>query len=251
MSEPAKDELSGVFERIVQEYTPGEFIEDWDVDGLFKQVEQIFELGFGPGDVTAEALDRSELAERLQRGRARRLLGARGGARRGSHAQSGAVGAVSQIIDTRRREHLLDMDDCGKASTCAASRRRTPLIEYKNEGFSLFRGPHELDLEGLRPLHLPRRARDRAGRGRDGLRTRSSRSQARTRGLSYSGGGPEHVRALRGRRAGGRGRSPRKATTIRRAARGRDPPRGRPRPHRPQRPCRCGSGKKFKKCHGA
>ena len=39
MSEPAKEELRGVFERIVQEYTPGDFIEDWDVDGLFAQVE--------------------------------------------------------------------------------------------------------------------------------------------------------------------------------------------------------------------
>ena len=38
MSEPAKEELRGVFERIVQEYTPGDFIEDWDLDGLFVQV---------------------------------------------------------------------------------------------------------------------------------------------------------------------------------------------------------------------
>src|SRR4051812_41125026 len=43
MSVPAKEELRGVFERIVMEYTPGEFIEDWDVEGLFDQVRQIFE----------------------------------------------------------------------------------------------------------------------------------------------------------------------------------------------------------------
>ena len=47
MSEPAKEELRGVFERIVQEYTPGDFIEDWDVDGLFAQVQQIYDPSFG------------------------------------------------------------------------------------------------------------------------------------------------------------------------------------------------------------
>src|SRR5947208_9612230 len=65
MSEPAKEELAGVFERTVEEYTPTDFVEDWDLEGLFSQVGQIFEPSFGPGHVHEEALDRGELAERL------------------------------------------------------------------------------------------------------------------------------------------------------------------------------------------
>ena len=67
MSEPAKNELRGVFERIVQEYTPGDFIEDWDVDALFAQVQQIYDPSFSPEDVDAEALDRDELTEAVAR----------------------------------------------------------------------------------------------------------------------------------------------------------------------------------------
>ena len=67
MSGPAKDELRGVFERIVEQYTPGDFIEDWDVDGLFAQVTQIYDPSFGPDEIDAEALVRTELAERATR----------------------------------------------------------------------------------------------------------------------------------------------------------------------------------------
>src|SRR5947208_4240291 len=65
MSDAAKEELHGVFERIVAEYTPGEFIEDWDIEGLFTQVEQIYDPSLSAADVQAEALDPTELADRL------------------------------------------------------------------------------------------------------------------------------------------------------------------------------------------
>jgi preprotein translocase subunit SecA len=65
MSEPAKEELRGVFERIVEQYTPGDFVEDWDLDGLFGQVTQIYDPSFSSEDIDAEALDRSELVDRL------------------------------------------------------------------------------------------------------------------------------------------------------------------------------------------
>src|SRR3954449_1218002 len=63
MSVPAKEELRGVFERIVMEYTPGDFVEEWDVDGLFTQVDQIYDPTFGPDEVRDEAFDRSEMID--------------------------------------------------------------------------------------------------------------------------------------------------------------------------------------------
>src|SRR5436190_5193105 len=47
MSGPATEELRGVIELLVQEYTAGEFVEDWDIAELFVQVEQIFRPSFG------------------------------------------------------------------------------------------------------------------------------------------------------------------------------------------------------------
>ena len=68
MSEPVKEELRGVFERIVAEYTPGDFVEDWDVDGLFVQVAPDL---------------RPELRRRRPRGRGGRPRGAGRPAARG------------------------------------------------------------------------------------------------------------------------------------------------------------------------
>src|SRR5439155_506579 len=42
MSEPAKDELRTVIERLVEQYMPGDFVEEWDVEELFVQIGQIW-----------------------------------------------------------------------------------------------------------------------------------------------------------------------------------------------------------------
>src|ERR1700748_30950 len=34
MSGPARDEITGLIERLVQEYTAADFVDDWDIDGL-------------------------------------------------------------------------------------------------------------------------------------------------------------------------------------------------------------------------
>ena len=53
MSEPAKEKMHGVFERLVEEYMAGDLVEDWDFDGLFAQVRQIYEPSFGAADLVA------------------------------------------------------------------------------------------------------------------------------------------------------------------------------------------------------
>ena len=129
----------GVFERIVQEYTPGEYIEDWDVEGLFAP---------GRADLRAELRRRTtsnggarprRARERLTRTRCGVYERARGGARRGPHAQPGRVRAAPDHRPPAGASTCSTWTTCGKASTCAASRRRTPDRGYKNEGFTLFR----------------------------------------------------------------------------------------------------------------
>ena len=126
MSEPAKEELRGVFERIVEEYTPGDFIEDWDVEGLFVQVEPDL---------------RAELRRRRPRGRGARPRAssptgctrtrssayerARGGARRGADAQPRARRAAPDHRRALARAPATTWTTCARASTCAASHRRT------------------------------------------------------------------------------------------------------------------------------
>src|SRR4051795_8808800 len=48
MSDQARVGVGDVIERIVGEYTPTDFIEDWDVDGLFVALEDIFPVNITP-----------------------------------------------------------------------------------------------------------------------------------------------------------------------------------------------------------
>src|SRR6185312_867490 len=42
MSAAAREEIANLIDRIVEEYTAGEFVEDWDIDGLARRIEEIF-----------------------------------------------------------------------------------------------------------------------------------------------------------------------------------------------------------------
>ena len=248
MSEPAKDELRGVFERIVQEYTPGDFIEDWDVDALFAQVQQIYDPSFGPADVDAEALDRDELTGRLHDD-ALEAYGRREGELGEELMRELERGVLLQIIDERWREHLYDMDYLREGIHLRGFAQRDPLVEYKNEGFTLFRDLMNSIWEdfGRYIFHVqvqiePAQAAAMSRRS----------STARVRGVTYSGGGPEQPSALydAAEQAGVATMEPDGAEFAALPEVETRHVEDRDRIGRND-PCWCGSGKKFKKCHGA
>jgi preprotein translocase subunit SecA len=163
-----------------------------------------------------------------------------------------------EIIDQRWREHLYDLDYLQQGIHLRAAAQIEPLVAYKNEAFELFRDLMnniwgdfarmifhvEVVVEGQNgggaPSPVPQRP--------------SSRSSSSTGGgsVTYSGGGPVQPSALAMAAAAG---------GLQAAAEGMDeglllPPveqRRVDQSHQVGRndPCWCGSGKKFKKCHGA
>ena len=158
-----------------------------------------------------------------------------------------------QIIDNRWREHLYEMDYLREGIHLRGFALVDPLVAYKNEGFEMFRELMELDLGGVRKRHLPRRGDGRAHQ----LRARADAGAARrvpTRGAAPS--------SRSGARRGGRGRRRRgEATAGKALAAG--PDSGNGAGENPvtvvkaenekigrNDPCWCGSGKKYKKCHG-
>jgi preprotein translocase subunit SecA len=250
MSGPAKEELHGVFERIVNEYTPGEFIEDWDVEGLFDQVNQIFEPSFGAGDVQAEALDRTELADRLHED-ALRVYDLHEEELNEDLMRNLERFVLLQIIDTRWREHLLDMDYVREGIHLRGFAQKDPLIEYKNEGFALFRDLMNSIWEDFARYIFHVELEIEPAEAEMAFNP-SSRSSS-TRGLNYSGGGPEQPSALY--------EAAEQAGVAAAVADEDDGYEALPEVetrHVDERdrvgrndPCWCGSGKKFKKCHGA
>jgi preprotein translocase subunit SecA len=250
MSVPAKEELRGVFERIVMEYTPGDFVEEWDVDGLFTQVGQVFDPTFGPEDVEEDAFDRQGMVDRLYED----ALAAyeRREEEFGEEIMRQLERAVLlQIIDDRWREHLFDMDYLREGIHLRGFAQKDPLVEYKNEGFTLFRDLMNSIWEdfGRYLFHVEVEIEPAAAEMM--AMSRSSRTSAAN--ITYSGGGPEQPSALYDAAEQG---VPAGVATA-------DGPEFTPLPevetrHVDEReqigrndPCWCGSGKKYKKCHGA
>jgi preprotein translocase subunit SecA len=250
MSVPAKEELRGVFERIVLEYTPGDFVEEWDVDGLFTQVEQVFDPSFGPDDAQEEAFDRQEMISRLHEdalesyGRREEELGEQ-------LMRQLERAVLLQIIDERWREHLYDMDYLREGIHLRGFAQKDPLVEYKNEGFTMFRELMNSIWEdfGRYIFHVEVEVEPAAA---EMMAMGSSRAAAAN--VTYSGGGPEQPSALYDAAEqagvatataedGGMEYSPLPEVETRhvdeREQIGRNDP------------CWCGSGKKYKKCHGA
>jgi preprotein translocase subunit SecA len=249
MSGASKEELRGVLERIVLEYTPGEFIEDWDVVGLFDQVGQVFEPSFGADDIREEQLVRDELVDRLHEDAL--AVYERHEEELGEELMRNLERAVlMQIIDTRWREHLLDMDYLREGIHLRGFAQKDPLIEYKNDGFRLFEDLMNSIWEDFARYIFHVEVEIEPAQAEMAF-TPSSRSSS-TRGLTYTGGGPEQPSALyeAAEQAGvavadGDGAEFAALPEVETRQVDERDKIGR------NDPCWCGSGKKYKKCHGA
>ena len=206
MSDVAHDELEEVVDRLVDEYTPGEIFEDWDLGGL-----ETHAGGLWPLRRVAHRARPAELEPRgdqrdPDRGRARRLRPARGGVRRRADALPRAPDPAADHRQPLARAPLRD----GLPARGHPPARVRP---DRSAGRLQERGLHDvpradgLDLGGVHAGDLPRRGQHRA---RPGASRCSARSERRAGEVQYSGGdgGRAALGARRGarRRRRGRGR---------------------------------------------
>jgi preprotein translocase subunit SecA len=258
IGEEARQQVASVIERTIEEYTSGDYVEDWDLDGLFVALGQFFPVELGEHDLDPETVDQTSLTERVTE-LAQQLYDAREQA-----LGEELMGALErflllQIIDERWREHLFDMDYLREGIHLRGFAQIDPLVAYKNEAFTLFGDLMnsvwtdytrmifnvEVNVEGPNGGAAPMGQFAAAG------------SSTRAGRVSYSGG----------RSAVGAG-----ALAAAAASAGVAAPAGAMQDGAPEQeampvveqrivdeehqvgrndPCWCGSGKKFKKCHGA
>jgi preprotein translocase subunit SecA len=255
MSDTAREQLAGMMERLVEEYTAGDFVEDWDVASLLRRVEEIFTPSTEILSVDLNTVDREELTAALQEETLDNY-----------DAREEQLGPelmralerflLLQIIDQRWTEHLHDLDYLQQGIHLRGIGGMTdPLVIYKNEAFSLFEDLINLiwgdfarlifhvevtvdgDGTGGAPPPPPRRAAP------------GSSSSTRGRNVTYSGGsggasGAMAIAAAAGAEDYGEGESMLPEPVEQRRV-DESEQLGR------NDPCWCGSGKKFKKCHGA
>jgi preprotein translocase subunit SecA len=137
MSDVAREELAEVVSRLVETYTPGDILEDWDLGELQTQAQQLWRSEVDLSGFEAETTDREDLREAL-------LADALAAYDRREQEFGDEImrqlerGILLQIIDNRWREHLAEMDYLREGIHLRGFAQIDPLVAYKNEGFSMF-----------------------------------------------------------------------------------------------------------------
>src|SRR5215212_3927479 len=254
ISENARDELEAVVERLVEEYTAGDILEDWDLEELETQLRQIWPVGVEVSSLAPETVDREQLKDALDDDvmnaydeREEQL---------GEELMRYLERSILlQVIDNRWREHLFDMDYLREGIHLRGFAQIDPLVAYKNEGFSMFEELlHSIWDEFSR---LVFRAEIEVQPEQAGA-VATSNGGGETTTLAYSGGTLENqpsalqeVAAASGAGAvdvaAAQAAGPNSGgfETVETVVKDEHDKVGR------NDPCWCGSGKKYKKCHGA
>jgi len=137
MGEQAREEIASMLGRVVDEFTAGDYAEDWDLEGLFARVAEIFPVSFGLEDVNPASTNREELTERFVED-ALSLYDTRERELGEELMRVLERYLLLSTIDQRWREHLYDMDYLREGIGLRGLAQVDPLIAYKNEGFELF-----------------------------------------------------------------------------------------------------------------
>jgi preprotein translocase subunit SecA len=259
LEERTEDLLAGAVERQVTEFCPSEFPEEWDLKGLIDGVTQYYPTKFSVADLTqaatTEDLIESIVEEALEY------------YEHHSESMPGGVETMRQIerdvmlqiLDQRWRDHLAEMDNLKDGIHLRWTVQADPLNAWQSEGFNLFGQLIEvIDNDYLRYiLHVE-------------AIVESSGEPDLDRAVYVAAEDPvAPTSALAGTLAGEMGAlvAPTEQVLPERVTNGAKGPIKRPNAPDPDAlvpitkaehekvgrndPCWCGSGKKFKLCHGA
>jgi preprotein translocase subunit SecA len=248
MSEEVRAWIDEVVERTVANYTGDEY-EEIDLDALSQAMSDLYGSDITPDELREEvALEQQALTEEFS-----------DDAREAYDDKEKELGAelmreleryvTLQVVDTRWREHLENMDYLREGVHLRAFAQKDPLVEYRGEGHAMF---EELSAaireEVVATLFHAQLAPEAAP-------ALEQQPVAGDGNLSYefeTTAGQDAITAA-GLGGGGGGGSVATAGTVAAPAQTVSTTKVLPENQKLGRndPCWCGSGKKYKKCHGA
>jgi preprotein translocase subunit SecA len=256
MGDAAREEIVNLLDRLVNEYTAGDFVEDWDVPGLLARVTEIFQPSDEILSIDPDRVDREELAASLQQ-EAMAQYDHREQELGDELMRSLERFLLLQTIDQHWQEHLHDMDYLQNGIHLRGIAQVDPLVAYKNEAFELFGDLMNLVWSGFaRMIYHLQEAPDAPPAIPTHTVSQASSSATGGGRVSYSGGvaAPTGAQALAAAAAGALASGPEAFAQGAETAAAPAPVEQRHvDENEPGRndPCWCGSGKKYKRCHGA
>jgi preprotein translocase subunit SecA len=223
LKEQAQSFVDEVVRGVVQEHLPTDvFPEEWDLDALVTSAHDVYPMKATVGELR-ELSDVVTIEEQLVED-----------ALEAYEAKEAAVGeavmrelervVLLNITDTKWREHLYEMDYLQEGIHLRAYGQRDPLTEYRREAFAMFEElVHSIRTDFVRYIYRVELVRqDQQQQQRAPQRVQENKAEVEsgvaggTESPTNTGAAPQAVSD----------KVPRNA------------------------PCPCGSGKKYKKCHG-
>ncbi|SDS27140.1 protein translocase subunit secA [Nocardioides scoriae] len=255
------EHVRGMVDEVVAAYVTAateSFPEEWDLDALWTALRTIYPVGLKVAELEREAggrdgLDRDVLVSDLQAD-AQKAYDAREASIGSDNMRELERQVLLSVLDRKWREHLYEMDYLREGIGLRAYSQRDPLVEYQREGFDMFNAMKE----GIREetvgfvfnleVQVDEPAADEEGEVVD-AETGEARPVHAT---------DEHTPHLRAKGLG-EPQQPAHLTYSAPTEDGDVEVRGETVPQEEDpylgmsrnAECPCGSGKKYKKCHGA
>jgi preprotein translocase subunit SecA len=247
--------IEEVVERVVSQFTAEEYSENWDIEGLAGAMTALYGSSVTAEEVREDfRLEPEELIREFVDDALDEYA-----------AKEEEIGpnpetdlplmrdlerfVILQVVDTRWREHLENMDYLREGVHLRAMAQKDPLVEYTSEGERMFSELGEAIREEvvLTLFHAEVQPADAEELQRIEQAQRLQYEHEQAAGaavINQALGGPASVSTPVGGGSGsgsgsGNGGNPRPVVRGEHETIGRNDP------------CWCGSGKKFKKCHGA
>ncbi|MEU7910775.1 preprotein translocase subunit SecA [Microbispora bryophytorum] len=247
------EQVRGFVTDVIDDYVKGAtaegFAEEWDLEKLWKAFGQLYPISFTVDELIQQVGgDREELTAELIADKVKEDAFAAYG-RREEQLGSEAVRELERrvilsVLDRKWREHLYEMDYLQEGIGMRAYAQKDPLIEYQREGFEMFAamldGIKEESVGYLFNLEVEVQANPIVEENAEDDATLSETGSIIARALRQPSRPTEMVYTAPGE-SGDVEVSRVRSTPEQRAAYG-DVERN--------APCPCGSGKKYKRCHG-
>jgi preprotein translocase subunit SecA len=246
-----EDYVADMLGQLMDKYIPEKaHADDWDTEGLRKEVLSRFGVDVAAEGVDMTVLNRQELGDGVfEKLKARyeskeRMIGAE---QMRYHERM----LMLSIIDQQWKEHLLNMDHLREGIGLRGYAQHDPLVEYKRESFDMFEAMMQrfqeetvrylytlqmVDAATGRPVEMQAEQPDGGGNGASRV---NQRAQTTIDEIEAEFQRKKKRELEQARMAGSGDQTPVQQVKREGSKVGRNDP------------CPCGSGKKFKKCHGA
>jgi preprotein translocase subunit SecA len=242
LSDEVREWIREAVESTVTQFTDAEFAEEWDLEGLVTAMESLYGSDITVAELYEEinVTDRESLIEEFVDD-ALETYDEREEALGAELAREVERFVILQTVDQRWREHLEAMDYLREGVHLRAFAQKDPLVEYRGEGhamfeelgqtirsevvFTLFHVTVEVEQPGLEPMQTRESSlqyEHETSAGADAIAAAGGAATAVAAAPSGNGGSFAQAPAVNEHKDIGR-----------------------------NDPCWCGSGKKYKRCHGA